>query len=97
MDADPVALPGAQRVALLRVLDLDDLGAEIGELRGHRVAGDQPRQVDDPDAVERTGARDRTILRAGSSAVLIVGRQSHLRRAASSRKPRAGSSSSTVE
>src|SRR5205823_2283268 len=55
MDADALALPGAQRVALRRVFDLQDLGAEIGELRRDRVAGNQPRQVDDPDAVERTG------------------------------------------
>ena len=55
MDADALGLPGAQRVALLRVLDLQDLGAEIGELRGYRVAGDEPRQVDDPHPVERTG------------------------------------------
>ena len=54
VDADPAALPGAQRIALYRVLDLDDLRPEIGELRGHRVAGDEPRQIDDPDAVERT-------------------------------------------
>ena len=54
VDADPAALPGAQRIAFYRVLDLDDLRPEIGELRGHRVAGDEPRQIDDPDAVERT-------------------------------------------
>ena len=41
MDADAVGLPGAQRIALLGVLDLQHLGAEIGELRGHRIAGDQ--------------------------------------------------------
>ncbi len=56
MDADAVGLPGAQRVALDRVLDLQDFGAEIGELRGDRVAGDKPRQIDDPDPVERAGA-----------------------------------------
>ena len=55
VDADPVRLPGAQRVALAGILDLDDLGAEIGELRRDRVAGDEPRHVDDPDAVERAG------------------------------------------
>src|SRR5207248_11366469 len=55
VNADAFCLPGAQRVALLRVLDLQDLGAEIGELRGYRVAGDEPRQVDDTDTVERAG------------------------------------------
>ena len=38
VDADTVGLPGAQRVALLRVLDLDHLGAEIGELEADHVA-----------------------------------------------------------
>ncbi len=56
MDADAAALPGAQRIALDRVFDLQHLGAEIGEVRGNRVAGDQPRQVDDPHAIERTAA-----------------------------------------
>jgi hypothetical protein len=55
MDADAVRLPGAQRVAPLRVLDLDHLGAEIGQLQADHVAGNQPRQVDDPDPVERAG------------------------------------------
>src|SRR5437899_2821915 len=54
MNTDAPGLPGAQRVALDRVLDLDHLGAEIGELRRHGIAGDEPRQIDDPDAVERT-------------------------------------------
>ena len=56
MNADALGLPGAQRVALYRVLDLHDLGAEIGELRRYRIAGNEARQVDDPDAVERTGS-----------------------------------------
>src|SRR5262249_11138475 len=55
MDADPVGLPGTQRVALAGVLDLDDLGAKIGELRADRVAGNKPRHVDDAHPVERTG------------------------------------------
>jgi len=32
MDANAVRLPGAQRIALHRIFDLHDLGAEIGEL-----------------------------------------------------------------
>src|SRR5262249_5385227 len=50
---DTLDAPIAQRIALLRILDLDDLGAEIGELQAQHVAGDEPRQVDDPDPVER--------------------------------------------
>src|SRR5262249_54211926 len=49
---------------LLWVLDLQDLGAKIGELRGDRVTGNQPRQVDDPDTVERAGGvRGKRLLR----------------------------------
>ena len=55
MDADPLALPGAQRIAPLRILDLDHLGAKIGELEADHVARDQARHVDDADSVERTG------------------------------------------
>ncbi len=51
--ADPVGLPGAQRVAALRILDLQHLRAEIGELQAHHVAGDQARHVDHPHPVER--------------------------------------------
>ena len=54
MHADPVGLPGAQRVAALRILDLHDLGPEIGELQADHIAGDEARHVDDPHAVERT-------------------------------------------
>ncbi len=53
VDADPVGLPGAQRVAPFRVLDLDHLGAEIGELQADHVARHEPRHVDDPHPVER--------------------------------------------
>ena len=52
--------PGAQRIADLRVLDLDDLGALIGKLQADHVAGDEARQVHDPDAIQRgRGGRDR--------------------------------------
>ena len=46
--------PVAQRIARRR-LDLDDVGAEIGELEGEHVAGDQPRQVEHANAGERSG------------------------------------------
>src|SRR5262249_12047077 len=45
--------PVAQRVAPARLLDLDDLGAEVGELKTHHVAGDEPREVEHADAAER--------------------------------------------
>ena len=48
-----VVAPLAQRIALRR-LDLDDVGAEIAELQRQHVAGDEPRQVEHADAVERT-------------------------------------------
>src|SRR5215471_11665395 len=54
MDADAVGLPGAQRVAALGILDLDHLGAEIGELQADHIARDETRNVDDPHPVERT-------------------------------------------
>jgi hypothetical protein len=45
--------PGARLVAL-RTLDLDDVGAEIGEgLPGCR-AGENARKLEDPDASKRT-------------------------------------------
>jgi hypothetical protein len=53
VSADPVDLPVAQRVALAGILDLDHLGAEVGELQAQHVAGHQPRQVEHADAVER--------------------------------------------
>ena len=48
-----VAQPRAQRIAATRVLDLDDVGAVIGEHRGQHATGDEPRAVDDPQALER--------------------------------------------
>jgi len=48
---DTLHPPRAQRVAFGR-LDLDDLGAEVGELQGQHVAGHQARQVDDADPVQ---------------------------------------------
>jgi hypothetical protein len=57
MDAHTFTLPGAQRIASLGVLDLDYLGAKIGELEADHVARDQARYVDDADSVERTGCQ----------------------------------------
>src|SRR5438046_5523481 len=51
-DRHTVRLPGAQRVARRR-LDLDHLGAEIGEHLREGVACDQPREIQDAHALER--------------------------------------------
>ena len=50
--APPWRAPGAGLVARRR-LDLDDVGAEVGEEHGGERAGQHPAEVDDPDAVER--------------------------------------------
>ena len=49
----PLVLPLPQRIALRR-LDLDDVGAEIAKLQAEHIAGDEPRQVHDADAAQRT-------------------------------------------
>ena len=45
----------ARLVAEFGRLDLQDLGAEIAEALGRERAGQDPGQVDDPDALERAG------------------------------------------
>ena len=55
MQGQAFGAPGAQRVADFRVLDLDDLGALVGQLQADHVAGDQAGQVYDPDPVQRHG------------------------------------------
>jgi hypothetical protein len=47
---EPLNAPGTQRIADFRVLDFDHLGALIGELQAHHVAGDEAGQIDDPKA-----------------------------------------------
>src|SRR5262249_30565285 len=47
-----VAQPRAERIAAARVLDLDDIGAVIGEDGGQHAAGNEPRAVDDSQALE---------------------------------------------
>jgi hypothetical protein len=54
----PRDAPVAQRVALARVLDLDHLGAEIGQLQREHVARDQTRQIEHGDS-RRGGRRPR--------------------------------------
>ena len=49
----------AQRVAEPRLLDLDDLGAELAEHGGGKRPRDEGREVDNPDAVERKLLRHR--------------------------------------
>ena len=43
----------AQRVAAIRAFDLDDIGAEVGEVASARRARDHRRRVDDLDIRER--------------------------------------------
>jgi hypothetical protein len=50
----PLHAPGAQRIAAIRVLDFDDLGAEIGQLEREHVARDETGKVEHADAVEGT-------------------------------------------
>ena len=45
--------PGAQRIAVVRVFNLDDIGAMIRQLQADHIAGNQAGQVDHPDAVQR--------------------------------------------
>ena len=42
----------ARGVAVARALDLDDLGAEIGEVLADARAGDDVRELDDPEIGE---------------------------------------------
>jgi len=53
----PLRAPVAQRIALARRLDLDHVGAVVGELQAQHVAGHQPRQVQHPQPVERPAVR----------------------------------------
>ena len=45
--------PGAQIVARARPLDLDDVGAEVAQDHRSEGARKDPRQVEDPDSVQR--------------------------------------------
>ena len=72
--ADP-RLRGASEVALGR-LDLDHVGAEVGERLAARRAGQHPGQVEHPDAVERSPRTPRDQLAEVS---LTAGRYSSTR------------------
>jgi hypothetical protein len=48
IDAVPGHPPTAQGVATLRVLDLDDLGAEVSEQTTGEWPGDQRPELEDP-------------------------------------------------
>jgi hypothetical protein len=50
---------GAGVVAGARVLDLDHLGAEVGQMHGRHRPGQQAREVEHADARERAGSRHR--------------------------------------
>ncbi len=53
MRAVEAAAEAAEGVAAVRVLDLDDVGAEVGEHHPGQRPGDHGRQLDDPDAGKR--------------------------------------------
>ena len=53
----PGLMPGTQRVALLRVLDLQHLRAEIGQGKRHHVARHEAAQVQHANPVEGTTRR----------------------------------------
>jgi hypothetical protein len=53
LDAVVERRPGAQVVAHSRVLDLDHVGAEVGEQQRAEAAGEQAAEVEDADAFER--------------------------------------------
>jgi hypothetical protein len=46
------ALEGAERVAAAGALDLDHVGAEIGQIHRRRRAGDEGSHLDDPEALQ---------------------------------------------
>ncbi len=52
-------------VAAAGRLDLEHFGAEIAEALGRERAGQHPRQIDDPNALERAGP-------AGAPAVCVA-------------------------
>src|SRR5438034_9243343 len=71
--------PGAQGIAATRVLDLDDVGAVVGEDRRQHAAGDQTRAVDDTEARERAVHLGRVILRCWASASMTRARSEERR------------------
>ena len=55
-----------------RVLDLYDVGAEVGELLRAERPGDDAREIEDADAGERGVRRDRAKLTRRRAAALIA-------------------------
>ena len=53
-----VGRPGARFVARPGVLDLDDVGPHVGQEHAAEGAGENAREIDDPDTVEREGSSD---------------------------------------
>ena len=75
-----VAVVRAERVAAGR-LDLDDVGALLGEQQHAERAGDSPREIEDADTVECTGhARAPAHLAASDALTLPDARVSSWRR-----------------
>ena len=57
MRAVVAAAETAERIAALRVLDLDHFGAEIGQHHAGERRGDHRAELDDADALEHLGHR----------------------------------------
>ena len=55
-----------------RILDLDHLGAEVGELQRRPRAGAELLDRDDPDVVERQAAQASAAVRSLASAASII-------------------------
>jgi hypothetical protein len=53
VDADAFCLPVAQVIAVAGPLNLDDIGAMVGEQVRYGVAGDKAREIENAQAVER--------------------------------------------
>jgi hypothetical protein len=79
---------GAQLVAHPRLFNFDHVGAQVGQDRGEVAARDQPRQIEHPNAIERSG---------GARLVLLPrsGHQPHPRRPTQS--ARRASSGPTID
>src|SRR5581483_12333692 len=95
-----IAQPRAQRIAAPRVLDLDDVGAVVGQPRREHAARDESGAVDDANAAEGAahdadyytpplrGGRRRVRRRSGSGPPARAAHPGRRRRRARTRGPR---------
>ena len=65
-----VQFGGAARIAAARRLDLDDFGAHRGEIARRRRAGDDPAEIEHPNAGERHRPRSAALLARPVSATM---------------------------